>query len=62
VRLDLLKASTGGGKTADGRNVSVASSADVTGISLVKALHLKLDGLLAKGDVILAHSDCGIDP
>jgi len=29
---------------------------------VVNALHLKLDGLLAKGDVILAHSDCGIDP
>jgi uncharacterized repeat protein (TIGR01451 family) len=28
----------------------------------VNALHLQLDGLLAKGDIILAHSDCGIDP
>jgi uncharacterized repeat protein (TIGR01451 family) len=28
----------------------------------VNGLHLKLKGLLAQGDVILAHSDCGIDP
>lgn len=136
VRLDLLKATTQGGKTAGG-HAFVASSADVTKASLVNglitveklhsecyatsaptgssssanvvklriagievkvaagpnskivvpgvgelilneqvtnvsgpflhtrsvnALHLKLDGLLAKGDIILAHSDCGIDP
>jgi uncharacterized repeat protein (TIGR01451 family) len=136
VKLGVLNARTQGGKTADGQNVSVASSADVTDASLlnglitveaihsecfatsepnkstssatvaklriagvlvtvaagpnspvtvpgvgqlilneqiasgsgfnqtrsVNALHLKLDGLLAKGDIILAHSDCGIDP
>ena len=43
-------------------NEQVASGSGLNQTRSVNALHLKLDGLLAKGDIILAHSDCGIDP
>src|SRR5581483_2117065 len=43
-------------------NEQVESGTGLNQARSVNALHLKLDGLLAKGDVILAHSDCGIDP
>lgn len=43
-------------------NEQVASGSGLNQTRSVNALHLKLDGFLAKGDIILAHSDCGIDP
>jgi hypothetical protein len=43
-------------------NEQLQSGSGLNQTRSVNALHLKLDGLLAKGDVILAHSDCGIDP
>jgi uncharacterized repeat protein (TIGR01451 family) len=43
-------------------NEQVSSGSGLLQTRSVNALHLKLDGLLAKGDIILAHSDCGIDP
>ena len=43
-------------------NEQVSSGSGLNQSRSVNGLHLKLDGLLAKGDVVLAHSDCGIDP
>ena len=43
-------------------NEQVSSGTGLNQSRAVNALHLKLDGILAHGDVILAHSDCGIDP
>lgn len=43
-------------------NEQGSSGAGLNQSRFVNAVHLKLNGLLSKGDVILAHSDCGIDP
>jgi len=43
-------------------NEQGSSGAGLNQSRFVNAVHLKLNGLLSQGDVILAHSDCGIDP